>query len=410
MLFVISEVYFPEEAGTAHYMTGIAEGLASKTAVRVICARPKYERQWDAVPAKESHKGVSIQRCWATTFDKNRLAGRIANVVTASLSIFLAAVRQVRKDDRVLVVTSPPLLPFVAAAACRLRGARCFLKIDDVFPEAMIHSGLLRPGSIAVSFMNWMNRALYRRVERIVVLGRDMRLLVEKKLGGPGENLLVIPNWADVDTVVPSPKAGNRLLREHALENKFVVGYAGNLGRVQAVEAMFETARLLKGEEDVHFMVVGSGQKAAWLESAVAQAGLTNITLAGWRPRAQQCDFLNACDLGLVSLVRGMAGIGVPSRLYNVMAAGKPVLAMIDQESEPAMVVREESIGWVVPPDQPRKAAAAILDAKSDRGRLARMGATARKVAAAKYSRERILAAYESLLWRACRGTAPSLP
>jgi starch synthase (maltosyl-transferring) len=74
------------------------------------------------------------------------------------------------------------------------------------------------------------------------------------------------------------------------------------------------------------------------------------------------------------------------------------------------MVVREESIGWVVPPDQPRKAAAAILDAKSDRGRLARMGATARKVAAAKYSRERILAAYESLLWRACRGTAPSLP
>ena len=398
MVFVVSEVYYPEEAGTAHYMTGIAEGLARRTAVKVICAKPKYDGKWHDLPGREIRSGVEIRRCWATTFDKNWLPGRIANVITASLSIFTGVLRSVRKGDTVLVVTSPPSLPVFTALACLLRGARCFLRVDDVYPEAMIHAGIIRAGGFAARLINVANRALCRRADLIVVLGRDMQHLVEKRFNGPSEKIIVVPNWADMDILAPAPRAVNKLLRHYGLEDKFVVGYAGNIGRVQAVEALFEAACLLKSVLDVHFVFVGSGQKSAWLKSSVEGAGLRNVTLTGVRPRSEQPDFLNACDLGIVSLVRGMAGAGVPSRLYNVMAVGKPILAVVDEDSEVAMVVREERLGWVVPPDEPERIAAAILEARSNKERLAEMGTRARRVAETKYSRERILAVYESLM------------
>jgi glycosyltransferase involved in cell wall biosynthesis len=396
--FIVSELYYPEESATAHYMTCIAEDLAGHSPVQAVCARPKYDLRWSSLPPRDIHNGVEIRRCWSTTFDKNRLLGRMVNVVTTCLSMFLVLLRRVRKDDDVLVVTNPPMLPFVVLAACRLRGARCCLRIDDVYPEAMIHAGLIKPHGLVATLVNWMNCRLFRRMQRIIVLGRDMQRLVEQKLGSRSEKVVVIPNWADLDSVVPGERRKNKLLHEYGLQDKFVIGYAGNIGRVQGIEVLFEAARLLKDVPDVHFVFVGSGQKVTWLKRAVAEARLENITLPGPRPRADQADFLNGCDIGIISLVRGMSGAGVPSRLYNVMAAGKPVIAAVDADSEPALVVNEESIGWVVPPDQPDKIVAAILDAKSNRQRLGDMGTRARQAAEKKYSRERVIKAYENLI------------
>jgi glycosyltransferase involved in cell wall biosynthesis len=398
MLFITSEVYYPEETATAHYMTSIAEALAANGPVRAICAAPKYDRQSATLPRRERRNGVEIRRCWSTTFDQSRLLGRAINVVTTSLSVFLALLGDLRKGDRVLGVTNPPVLPFIALLACRLRGASCSLRIDDVYPEAMVSAGLIRPGGLAARFINWMNRRLYRRMKQIVVLGRDMRRLVEQKLGPVHGNVVVIPNWSDLDCIAPAEKGGNELLRKYGLENKFVVGYAGNIGRVQAVEAIVEAARRLRHEPGIHFLFVGSGQKMPWLKRAVEEGKLKNVTLAGPRPRAEQNDFLNACDVGIVSLVRGMSGAGVPSRLYNLMAAGKPVIAAVDTDSEPALVVSEERIGWVVPPDDPEKIAAAIVEAKSSREELVQMGARARRAGEEKYSFQRISAAYEQLM------------
>jgi glycosyltransferase involved in cell wall biosynthesis len=397
MLHVVSELYYPEDAATAHYMTGVAEHLARCWPVRVVCAKPKYNTQLRHLPKRERHNGVEIHRCWCTTFDKNHLLGRAINVVTASLSMLLALLVSLRRGDRALVVTNPPVLPFVVLLACRARGASCCLRIDDVYPEAMVHGGLIRPGATAAQLLNWMNRQLYRRMNQVVVLGRDMRRLVEQKLGGPSGNLVVIPNWADLDIVAPAGRRGNKLLREYGLEDKFVVGYAGNIGRVQAVEVIVGAARQLKQARDIHFLFVGAGQKLPWLRRAIEQGGLENVTLAGQRARAEQDEFLNACEVGVVSLALGMSGAGVPSRLYNLMAAGRPVIAVMDDDCEAAMVVRENQIGWVVPPDDPQKIADAIVEARSDRQRLRELGARSRRAAEENYSRERVLAMYGAL-------------
>jgi colanic acid biosynthesis glycosyl transferase WcaI len=398
MIWVISELYYPEEAGTAHYLTLIAEGVAAQRPVSVACARPKYDQQLSALPSQESHNGVRIYRCWCTTLDKNRFFYRLVNVLSTSISLFVSALFRLKRGERVLVVTNPPLLPFVVAVACLLRGAKCYLRIDDVYPEAMICAGLLQPQATTASVLNALNRWLYRHMDGIVVLGRDMAKLVKKKLGKPDARVVIISNWADLETVVPAPREENRLLKELGLEMKFVLGYAGNIGRVQGIEALLAAAVQMRKEVDVHFLFIGSGYKVPWLTKSIAEAGLTNVTFLGQRPRAEQSNFLNAADVGLVSLVSGMSGAGVPSRVYNLMAAGKPVIAAVDPDSEIALVINEERIGWVVAPNAPGEIVRAILEARADRRRLIEMGKRAREVAERKYSPEHVVNQYQRLL------------
>ena len=408
-VWVISEVYYPEEAATGYFMTRLAEGLAEHRDVGVLCGQPKYDARGVSAPWREVLNGVSIERCRGTRLNKNILPLRLVNVATITLSIFFAVLRRIRKGDTVVVVTNPPLLPFVVAPACRWRGAKCILRIDDVYPEALIATGIARPGSVLVQILTWVNRRLYRGVDRIVVLGRDMRNLAQKKLGGAAVPVAIIHNWADVDLIAPAPKSENALLRELGLAEKFVVACAGNMGRAQGIENMFRVAELLQGEKDIHFLFIGSGAKRPWMESEVVGKTLTNVTILDQRPRSDQPNFLNACDVSMASLLPGMAGAGVPSRMYNTMAAGKPIIAIAEAESELSMVVEEELAGWVVPPNKPEKLAQAILDARSEPGRLAGRGARARAAVEAKYTARHAIDAYYELV-KAIDGAAEPAP
>jgi glycosyltransferase involved in cell wall biosynthesis len=239
---------------------------------------------------------------------------------------------------------------------------------------------------------------------RIVVIGRDMRRLVAAKLGEAGENgaaphrLVFIPNWADLDLVRPGPRRENPLLRELGLTDKFVIQYAGNMGRPNAVEDVLGSAVLLRDRPDIHFLFIGGGAKRKWLEEAVQENDLANVTILPNRPRCDQPNFLNACDLAIVPFVPGMTGLGVPSRLYNILAAGKPIIAVAEDGSELAEVVQEEKAGWVIPPGHPAKIVEVIQQAQESPEELACKGKSARAAAESKYSLEHTIFAYEEMV------------
>jgi glycosyltransferase involved in cell wall biosynthesis len=377
-------------------MTGIAESLARVFPVRVLCVQPTYTRRGATAPRQETCNGVHIRRCRSTTFDKNKLVPRLVNIVTISASLALEAMRLVRRGDLALVVTNPPVLPLLIQIACLLKGARCVVRIDDIYSEMMVASGMMRKNSFRYRLMARCSRWLYRRAARIIVLGRDMKELLCQRAHISGETVLVIPNWSDCAEVQPMPREDNSLLREHGLSGKFVVQCAGNLGRVQAVESLVEAARRLKAHEHIHFLFIGAGAKKQWLEEQ--QRALRNVTVLGPQPRESQIIFLNACDIGTAALVDGLRGAAVPSRLYNIMAAGKPVLVIGDERSEAALVVAEEKIGWVVSPSCHDVIAATILAASKDGRLLAEMGQRARKAAETKYRPDSVLQAYVHLV------------
>lgn len=397
-VWVISELYYPEETSTGHFLTQIAEGLARYHPVSVLCSQPTYSARGVRAQARETRNGVDIRRCGGATLNKDRLPFRMINLATISLSVFCSAVLRIRRDDAVLVVTNPPLLPFVVYIACRWHRARCLLLIHDVYPEVLVAAGMIRPDSLLARWIGRLTRWLYKGSDRIIVLGRDMQELVGRKLGVATSRVVIIPNWADVTEIAPIPREQNLLLRQLGLIEKFVVQYSGNMGRTHDLESLVACAALLKKRSDVHFLLIGSGAKKAWLEDAIRREGLPNATVMSARSRSELSDSLSACDLAFLSFIPGMAGVSVPSRMYNILAAGKPILAAADSESELARVVLEERVGWVVDPGCPDKTVQTILAAKEAAGERAEMAGRARAAAEKKYTLDNVVTAYQNLL------------
>jgi colanic acid biosynthesis glycosyl transferase WcaI len=225
-----------------------------------------------------------------------------------------------------------------------------------------------------------------------------METRIKKKLRGRETKLAVIPNWSDSDVIITTPKEDNKLLRELGLISKLVVLIAGNIGRVQDIETIAECARTLRELSNIHFLFVGSGANAQWLKQFIRNHKLDNITLVGNRPRDEQSIFLNACDIALVALRKGMWGLGVPSRFYNHIAAGKPVIALLDKESEISRVVTEEKIGWVVEPGDINQLARCIRESVAKEQERREMGVRAREISVHKYPYETVMQQYEQLI------------
>lgn len=411
-IWVFTDPYYPDEVAGGYILTRIAEGLVDVAPVRVLCSQPNYRARGVRAPKREVHNGVRIERCWSTTLSTHKLAFRLLNILTLCASILVKGVLKVRRGDVIIACTTPPLLPVVTAVVRALRGVKCVLIVHDVSPEVLVATDMLRPDSLRYRVMEKVSKRLYSGFDRIVAIGRDMHDLVLAKSARLRDRLVVIPNWADLDIVRPGDRATNALLREQGLAGKFVVLYVGNMGRTHGLEAIVEVARGLRGRTPAHFLFIGTGAKKKWLEETVAAEELGNVTVLGNRPRSDQSNFLNAGDVTIISFISGMAGISVPSRMYNLMAAGRPIIAVADPESELARVVTEERIGWVVPPEQPERLREAVLHAMENPDELREMGRRARAVVEEKYSLEHILQKYVKLIREMdapalARGVAP---
>jgi len=255
----------------------------------------------------------------------------------------------------------------------------------------------LRDGSLAARFLRWLNTIILPRFDEILVLGRDMQSLVESKYLQGRKKTRIITNWADVEAISPKPKDRTRLVGEIGLEGHFVIQYSGNMGRTHGLETILEAAVALKPDPSIHFLMIGAGAKKRAIEATVASAGLTNVMILPMQPRESLGDTLNACDVAIISFISGIAGISVPSRMYNIMAAGKPIIAVADEDSELATVVREEKIGWVVAPGDAAGLVEVMHSARSGRRELKQMGMRARS-AALGYAHGRIIDLYRQFV------------
>ncbi len=397
-LWVVTELYYPEETSTGYYMTRIAEGLSDDFDVKALCGQPNYSSRGTTAPKHETRNSVEIFRASGTTLNKNVILFRVINMLTLSFSTFLKAMVKFKARDRVLVVTTPPSLPFVVAVAALFRGAQYTLLIHDNYPEILFAVGKSRKFSILATVLNFCNRWLYKHASKIIAVGRDMKGMLESKTDGLDTSITVIQNWAELETVRPELRGENKLLAELGLSDKFVFLYAGNMGHPNDLETIVEVAKRLIDRDEIHFIFLGSGVKEAWLKNEAAESKLKNITILSPKPRSEQIVFLNACDVALVSLVEKMSGVSMPSRTYNILAAGKPILALTEPESELAMVIDEDRVGWHVRPGRPHQLLKVIEKIYEMRNCLSEYGTRARRSALEKYSLETAISKYRTEL------------
>jgi glycosyltransferase involved in cell wall biosynthesis len=393
-LLVLNRSYWPDAEATGQLLTELCEDLAAQFEIAVIAGQPnqnpagiEFRRTGWA-----ERRGVRIRRVWNSRFPKSYLPGKAVNLLSYLCSAFWAALWAPRPDI-VLVETDPPLLAFLGWFLQRWHRARLVVYLQDIYPDVAVALGKLPEGRVTGVFRRLL-AGVYRQADRIVVLSRDMQALLVR-WGLSGKNVEYIPNWVDTAHVRPAAEP-NPFRVLHELEGRFVVMYSGNMGLCQRLEDVITAARLLRERPEVLFLLVGDGASRKSLEQLAAD--LPNVRFLPYQPKDTLAESLSAADLHLLPVDPRVISCLMPSKLYGILAAGRPVLAVAPDDCELSEVVRSEGVGRVVPPGQPERLAAAICDALGDRQELARMGAAARRVAQRDYDRPKIIGRFGRML------------
>ncbi len=396
-LWVVSELYYPETTSTGYFLTGIAEGLTKSHDVRVLCSRPTYSERGQSVPWRERHAGVAIHRMRSSTFSKDWLPGRLINMLSFSVLVALIALRHIRRGDALLVVTNPPLATLLLGVIARWKHARTVLLVHDVYPEVLHATGHLRPHGPASRLMQHVMRWVFRKYDDVVVLGRDMADLIARKIG-VDRRIVVIPNWGDPSAVAPMARTENPFAATYGLTDRTVVQFSGNLGRTHDIETVLSAARRLCDRESLRFLFVGYGGKTGMI--ADASATLPNVLFAPRQSREMLGAMLSCSDATLIAFTSNMLGVSVPSRMYNVMAAGAPLVALSDPRSELAHVVVEEDCGWQLQTGDVDGLCdlLSFIDSPAGRVEAQRRGENGRRALMRHYTPDVVIARFAALL------------
>lgn len=389
-IILVSQHYAPFPSTTAGYMTDIAKELARESRVIVLSSSPHSAT---AAPLKPGEPEIIEIKSWWP--EKSALISRSLAAVLFAVQIFIAVMKHTRKEDVLLCVTTPFTTPYTVALAAKLRKAASALIIYDLYPDSLVMAGFLHPSSVLTKLLRWTNQMMFSRLDSIVVIGRDM---TAKLLGYPhvtADRISLIPNWATLPVRYREPSSDNPFRRRCA--GRFIAAMSGNAGFTHDPESVFEAARILKDSPDIHFLLSGEGVGWTKIKEMQAASPLPNVTLLERVPDAQLESFLSAADLWIIPYRRNNTGVSVPSRIYNLLAVGRPVVICSEPDAEAAILVQEEQIGWVVPPEKAEAIAEAVRSAAAATAATTEKGHRATAVAA-RYTRPIALKAYRDLM------------
>lgn len=384
--------YWPDTGATGQLLTELAEDLVRDHGMDVTVVTGYPFTTAATLPAREERNGVTIVRARGTRLSPRRFSGRALNYVSYFLSAVWAAMRLPRQDVTI-ALTDPPIIGFAALAARPRRGMIFFCQ--DIFPEV---AGLLEDfKSPAINaILERVNRYLVRHATRIIALGDTMASRLVNGKGATPSKITVIHNWADTSAIVPSPKR-NEFSTAHGLDSKFVVLHAGNIGLGQNLDVVLEAMALLTSRPDIVLLFIGDGNRRGPLEKMAREKRLDNVRFLPFQPREQLRWTYASSDVCLVSLKPGLAGYIVPSKLYPILAAGRPYIAAVESLSEVAALTERHRCGVVVTPGDAAQLAAEIQRLADQPDDREAMGSRAR-IASELFSRQRQIEAHASVI------------
>jgi len=317
---VLNQYYWPGVEATAHLLAELCEALAAEFEITVVTGR--LQGRGD-LPSREVRNGVEITRVESAAHDRTHLTRRALNYLTYLLYALRSGMAQ-QRPDVVICGTDPPIIGDVALAVARKHRVPLIVISEDVFPEIAVALHRLENGPL-VGLLRLLVRLYLRRADRVVAIGDTMKRRLEAK-GARPERVRVIPNWTDVNAVRPQPKA-NAWSMERGLADRFVVMHSGNVGHAQDLDTLIRATTLLRDLDDLRVVVIGTGARRAELVELGGALEADKVNFLDFQPRERLPETLATADVHVVGLARGLAGYVVPSRLYSVLAAGRPVIA-----------------------------------------------------------------------------------
>lgn len=406
-LLVICPHFAPDTAPTGEVMTRIATELAARGhELHVVTALPWYrlhrlEPGWEGRAVR--HDDVAwgrVTRVHPFPSDKRNIPARAAAFAGFTVLATAMALRGRRRarPDAVLAMSPPLTLGAAGWLAARRWRVPFVFNIQDVFPDVAIELGAITNRQV-IAFAAWLERWTYRRADAVTVLSDDLRDNLVAKIRGrvadPLDRVRVIPNFVDTAHVVPADPEAGSYRREHGLVGKRVVMYAGNVGLSQSLDLVLAAARKLADRSDVAFVINGGG--SARLSLMEQAAGLDNVRFVDFQPKARLPEVLAAGDIHVVPLRRGLAASSVPSKTFSILAAGRPVVASVDEGTEVARLVEAAGAGVAVPPDDPDAFTGAVATLLDDPAGCRAMGSAGRSFVERWASPAAVAARYDEL-------------
>ncbi len=373
-ILLFNQYYPPDTSATAKMAAMVAETLAERHQVTVLAGRPSYdpeERYSLRLLRRDVRGNLAVERVGSTTFPRHQMRRRLANYLSY-LALAMPRALAIRAD-LILAMTDPPVAGIAGAAIARLARRPFVYNIRDLYPDMAIGGDIVRPSRWVRGWEKLHRRAL-RQAARVIVLGDDMRDRILAKRIHP-ERVVVVRDGTSIPASLPAPN--HPVAQEIRCGFSFVALHAGNLGFYGAWETLAKAARIL-GNDGAGFVFVGDGANRGQVEAAAQ--GCAQVRLLPFRPAEDVPYVMAAGDVHVVTVRRGLEGVVVPSKLYSILAAGRPVLAVAPEQSDAARIVREYGCGIVADPDDPAAVARAVRELRASPGRLEAMGRRAREI------------------------------
>lgn len=400
-LIIANRFYAPDESATSRMVASLATGLAARGHQVHVVASQHYHNRPDRMGPNEFCAGVRVHRVWMSSLGYKGLWGRALDYLTFHMNVIWRIRRLARKGDAIIACTDPPLLSVTVMLATLGTGAILVNWLHDLYPEVATQLGVLDERRLMVRLLLWLRNVSLRRARRNVTPIPRMAEFLSAR-GISYGSFAVIRQWADGTSIQPVEPAKNRLRREWCLQDKFVVGYSGNFGRVHDFNTILEAAERLRDRRDVVFLFVGDGPRKGAVEHEVRRRGLGHVVLKPLQPREGLAETLSVADVHLVSLLPELENCCVPSKFYGILAVGRPILFVGDTGGELGQTIRDAKCGASVDVGDGARLAQVICQfAESDVERR-EMGARARQTFESAFSESVGVGTWHQLLKEIC--------
>jgi putative colanic acid biosynthesis glycosyltransferase WcaI len=405
-VLVIGINYRPERTSVAPFTTGLCEHLAAQGhQVTVVTAFPYYPewRVWDSYRGscyrRELLNGVTVHRVAHYVPRKpSSLIQRLTYDISFTVNSFFIALFA-GECDVIYCSCPPPTVAFAAYLLGKIKGVPYAIKLTDLASDAALATGIMKPG-LGIRMARAFEAFTYRRALAVICLCRGFidRL---KERGVKEDTLLLIPDWGDTDNIRPCENDSTFRRSNHFSPEQFLVLHTGNMGKKQRLINLVYCAELTRDQLDVLWVLVGQGEERAYLEHEISRRSLANICMLPLQPNEGLCQMYSSADILVLNQAAAIGDAVIPSKLLTYMAAGRPIVAAVNKKSEAARQILLAKCGVVVPAENPRALADAVLTLRRNPALREELGANGRAYAEAHFTKTLVLRKYDEFFKKA---------
>lgn len=399
-LSILTQYFHPDVAATGQLLTELSFGLIKLNCkVIVYTAQPSYHYRTKE-KSFEVFNGAEIHRLWSTKLNKNTRLGKVVNSITFFVSV-LGKLLIHNDGSLLMIVSNPPFLPLIGYFLKIFKRRKYIWLVNDVYPDIAVTLNYLKKGGIIERLWHMINSLIFKKASAVIVLSDTMYDTLMKKFqsieSADQRSIYVIHNWVDEQFIKPIPKKESLFAIQNNLTDKFVVLYSGNMGISHDLETIIYAAAHLQ-DKNIDFIFIGDGAKRQSLVDLVRQLNISNVKFFPYQSRDYLPHSLTCSDVSIVTLEKNIDGLSMPSKLYSILATGRPVLALVESNSEVAKIIQNAKSGTIVSQSDVDSVIKVIMEYYSDPTRIIIEGNNGRKYLEEHFTLEKSSKKYHEII------------